>query len=80
MAVFHRCKTLGIPACQRPGGHLPPGRAWTAVEDHLLGTMTDRELAARPGCWAGAVFRRRVKLGIAASSRQDRRHLGRQAR
>ena len=39
-------------------------RAWTAEEDALLGTMTDREVAARLGRSVHVVAHRRQRLGI----------------
>ncbi len=42
--------------------------------------MRDKELAARLGCWLGAVFNRRVRLGVAAFSPQGRRYHEREPR
>ncbi len=44
-------------------------RAWTATEDRLLGTRTDREVATMLGRHPVAVCRRRLKLGIAPHGR-----------
>jgi hypothetical protein len=39
-------------------------RHWTAEEDALLGTMTDGAVGAKIGRTAGAVLKRREKLGV----------------
>jgi hypothetical protein len=38
---------------------------WTADEDRLLGTMTDRDLAQRLGRSRGTIIKRRRKLRLA---------------
>ena len=59
---------LGI-ASFRKHGPSTPSREWTPVEDTILGTMPDPELATRLGCTVRMVYNRRVKLGVAAYSK-----------
>jgi hypothetical protein len=47
------------------GGH-PPGPRWTAAEIKLLGTMKDKDVAARTGRTVAAVSGHRFVLGVSA--------------
>src|SRR5581483_11332512 len=50
----------------RRRGTRPPkaGRPWTAEEEALLGTMTDRDVGVRTGRSPATVYARRAELGI----------------
>ena len=48
-----------------PAGH-PPGPPWTAAEEQLLGTMKDKDVAARTGRTVSAVSGHRLVLGVPA--------------
>ena len=50
----------------------PADRSWTAREEALLGTLTDRALAARLKRTLTAVTAKRIKLGIAPSQPHTR--------
>jgi hypothetical protein len=61
--VHKRRTALGIPS-HRAHQPVTQPRTWTPAEDQLLGTMPDRELAARLGCTPAMVFNRRAKLDV----------------
>lgn len=48
------------------------GTPWTEKEESLLGTATDRELAAKLGRTASGVMAKRLALGIAAHESRAR--------
>lgn len=48
-------------------------RTWTPEEDALLGTLTDREVAARIGAAWLTIKKRREKLGVAPHEAQQPR-------
>jgi hypothetical protein len=62
-AVSQERNKRGI--ARAPAAALQP-RAWTRIEDKLLGTMSDVELAAELNISKASVERRRVELGVAA--------------
>jgi hypothetical protein len=51
---------------QRARGAWPPaaGEPWNPAWDEVVGTMFDKDLAAKPGVAAISVWRRRKALGI----------------
>lgn len=49
------------------------GAAWTEKEESLLGTMTDRALAAKLGRTLKGVTWKRLAMGIAASEPRERK-------
>jgi hypothetical protein len=57
---------------QKRRGTRPPaaGESWTAEEDALLGTMTDRNVSDRTGRSESAVSERRYALCVAAFTKR----------
>jgi hypothetical protein len=66
-----------LSKAQRARGEWPPaaGEPWNPAWDALLGTMFDKDLAAKLGVAAISVWRRRKALGIPSCRRGNRSNL-----